>query len=403
MNKPDAQAAAFAASDSVNPDILAGATRAAIARGVPVAHILQYEYHVPRHRLIGALTEYYGCPVIEYDERMLIPPELLWDTPKSRLEAEGWFPVIKDEDGTVVVAAVDPSDPGLPAAVTEVMGSGQYEFRVTLPHDISSFIEDFLHAPPGKLIGTERTGLAFWRNTMAQWRTRMACYRTDMAKARTALAVIRAGLALITIAQALTRIGRFPFFSALPLGSIVLGILLIVYAAPIYLRVRRSRLNPHRNQALVSVTGATLKFMDSLCLPGSKWRDAGPEENGALPRTWESLPEYCTVLYPVPESRERTYLARERNILAAQRTIAGCYRTIYARARTGLAFIRTGFAFMSISIGLLTHFGLGLYAPFDLFIMVVGVMMIVDGFLWYLPVHREQGGLPYSRSEVMAG
>ena len=90
-------------------------------------------------------------------------------------------------------------------------------------------------------------------------------------------------------------------------------------------------------------------------------------------------------------------------MLAAQRTLAACYRTIYARARTGLAFIRTGVYFISISIGLLSYFRLGVNTPFDLILMTVGILMIVDGLLWYLPVRREQAELPRSRSAAFEG
>ncbi len=122
-----------------------------------------------------------------------------------------------------------------------------------------------------------------------------------------------------------------------------------------------------------------------------------------LARLGDFLADYSTIIYPVPASRERTHLARERNLLAAQRTIAGCYRTIYARARTGLAFIRTGVSFLSLGLGLLSYFGLGINTPFDLLLMVIGLLLIVDGLLWYLPVRREQAELPQSRSAVLAG
>jgi len=317
--------------------------------------------------------------------------------------AEGWFPVIKDVNGSVVVAAVDPADPGLTAAVTDVLGPGRYAFRVALPDDIAWFAQDFLHAPPGKLIGTERTGLAYWRNIMAQWRTRMACYRTDLAKARTALAVGRAGLALTTIAETLQRSRTFRDGTVLPLGLLALGLGLIIIGAPIYLRVRRSRLTPPRDQTLVEVTAATLTFLENFHFSVPLDKFSKPSKSTMLARLGDFLADYSTIIYPVPASRERTSLARERNVLAAQRTIAGCYRTIYARARTGLAFIRTGVSFLGIGLGLLSYFGLGINTPFDMLLMAIGLLLIVDGLLWYLPVRREQAELPRSRSAVLAG
>jgi uncharacterized membrane protein YidH (DUF202 family) len=406
MNSPVAQARAFASpllTGFIAAEQLDAATRSSVERQVPLAHILHYEYAIPRQVLLDVLEEHYNCPAIEYDERLPIPPELLRNIPEAKLLAEGWFPVIKDVSGRVIVAAVDPGDPGLTRMVTETLGPGQYEFRVTLPDDIAWFVQDFLHAPPGELIGTERTGLAYWRNTMAQWRTLMVCYRTDLAKARTALSLGRAGLALTTIAETLWRSGMLRVDDVLSMGIQALGLLLILFSAPVYLQVRRSRMTPPRDQTLVEVTAATLSFLEDFHFAVPADTSTGPSKSTMLARLGDFLADYSTIIYPVPASRERTHLARERNVLAAQRTLAACYRTIYARARTGLAFIRTGVYFISISIGLLSYFRLGVNTPFDLILMTVGILMIVDGLLWYLPVRREQAELPRSRSAAFEG
>jgi len=384
------------------PGLLAEAAQAAVLRGVPLARILHAEYGVARETLLSALREYYGCGSIEYDERLPIPPELLNSVSASQLSICDWFPVIKDGDGTIIIAAHDPSDPSMRFEVEGVFGPAPYEFRVALPDDISWYIQDFLHAKPGLLIGTERTGLAFWRNTMGHWRTRLACYRTDLARARTALAFVRVGLALVAIFRTLSSSQRYADHPMLASIALATGLLLLVASLPTYLRVRRSRLSPPRDQTLVEVTGATLSFLEN-------YQNLEQAEQGKrtketmLARLGDLLGNYCTILYPSPPSRERTHLARERNVLAAQRTIAGCYRTIYARARTGLAFIRTGVAFMSIGIGLIGYFGLGFKTLFDAILILVGLLMIIDGGLWYLPVRKEQAELPRTRSAVLAG
>jgi len=406
MNSPDVQAPAFtepALQGFITGDDLAAAVRAAVNRRVDLAHILHYEYNIPRRVLLEALEKHYYCQAIEYDERLPIPAELLLKVRGSQNVPQGWFPVIKDIEGRVVVATVNPADPDLRAAVTEVLGPGRYEFRVTLNDDIFWFGQDFLHAQPGELIGTERTGLAYWRNIMAQWRTRMACYRTDLAKARTALSLGRAGLGLTTIAETLWRSSRFDVNPFVVMGIAIMGLVFVIISAPIYLRVRRSRLTPPKDQTLVEVTAATLTFLEDYHFPELPKPPAKPSKSTMLARLGDFLADYSTIIYPVPASRERTHLARERNVLASQRTIAACYRTIYSRARTGLAFVRTGVYFVSISIGLLSYFGLGANTPFDLILMLVGFLMIVDGLLWYLPVRREQAELPSSRSVALAG
>ena len=391
----------FQAADLIQTGMLAEAAEAASQRGVPLARILHAEYGVPRQDLLAALCSYYQCAAIEYDERLPIPPELLIDLPGSQLARTGWFPVIKDAGGTIVIAASDPSDPAMRTEVEGIFGPAPYEFRVALPDDISWFIQDFLHARPGLLIGTERTGLAFWRNTMALWRTRVDCYRTDFARVRTALAFVRTGLSLAAISRTLLSNERFAVHPFLAYGVLAIGLLLLAGALPTYLQVRRSRMTPPRDQTLVEVTAATLSFLENY----QNLEHTEPEKRikeTMLARLGDLLGNYSTILYPSPASRERTHLARERNVLAAQRTIAACYRTIYSRARTGLAFIRTGVSFLSIGIGLIGYFGLGFKTFFDGMLIVIGLLMIIDGGLWYLPVRKEQAELPRTRSAVLA-
>ena len=391
----------FGLTGRVEPAILEEAAQSAVLRGVPLANILHTECKVPRQVLLQILSEYYNCPALEYDERLPIPPELLAGLPVDRLIKTGWFPVIMDDDGTMVIATTDPASPVMRAEVEELLGLGRYEFRVTLPDDIGWFIQDFLHAPVGKLIGTERTGLAFWRNNMAQWRTRLACYRTDMAKAWTSLAFMRMGLSLSTFGRTMLSSAGFHAPTFLSYSIITIGLIAVIAALPIYMRVRRSRLTPPRNQTLMEVTAANLLFLEGYQNLEHVVKEGRTKET-MLARMGDLLANYCTILWPVPGSQERTHLARERNVLAAQRTIAACYRTIYARARTGLAFIRTGVSFLGIGIGLISYFGVSLETFFDAMLVLIGFLMIIDGALWYLPVRKEQAELPRSRSAVLA-
>lgn len=406
MIRPDAQSAAFGAMagkvEGLTAAVVGTATREAISRGVPVARLLHLEHRVDRPALLAALAEYHGCPAIEFDERLPVPPELLRRVTREATVLGGWFPLIRDEEGAVVVAAVDPSAPELREEVEALFAPAPCRYLVALPDDIQWYAQDFLHAPPGELIGTERTGHAFWRNTMAQWRTRLACYRTDMAKARTALASVRDGLAFTTIADTLMRSPQFHVPMPLALAVLAVGLALIANGLPIYLRVRKSRMTPPRDQTLVEVTAATLHFLEAYHFIEHDGGEPTPTKATMLARIGDLLGNYCTILWPEPGSQERTHLARERNVLAAQRTIGGCYRTLYARGRTGLAFVRTGVSFASIGIGLIQYFGLSFNTPFDVMLVVIGLLLVWDGLLWYWPVRKEQAELPRTRSAALA-
>jgi uncharacterized membrane protein YidH (DUF202 family) len=375
----------------LTPEKLNSAKYACTSRSIELEGILIRDYKVPRRMLLQAISNYYECPFIEYDERMPIPPELLTGLDGDLLLRNLWFPIIRDGE-TVVIAANNPHDPALLSEIRSVIAAERYEFRVALGEDIAWFIQDFLHEKPGHLIGTERTGLAFWRNTMAHWRTRLACYRNDLAKGRTSLAFLRLGLGIIAIADTLMHTQRILSIYSY-WGMIILGIFSGVFGLFGYLNIRKSRMKPPRHQTLVEVTAATLHFLENYHFIENT-PIASDEKETMLARLGDFLANHCTIMYPTPASRERIHLARERNVLAAQRTVASCYRTIYARARTGLSFVRTGIVFSTLGFGLMHYFGLSFLTFFDSMLVIAGIIMVVDGILWYLPVRKEQSEIP---------
>ncbi len=326
---------------------------------------------------------------IEYDERLPVPPELLEGLNPEELARELIFPVFLDGD-TAVIAAAHP-DKVTPEQAGKVAGDAAYQLIRAPARDILWFIEDYLSDRPGRIIGTERTGLAFWRNTMAAWRTRLACYRNDLAKARVSLSILRWGLGFITVASASAvlelnlSLTTIMYWSLIAAGVPVTGLGLFHY-----LRIRRSMMKSPGPQTLVEVTSATVGFLEDYELTCT----FRPKIKGTmLSRLADFLPNYCSVLRPEPASRERTHLARERDMLAAHRTLAACYRTLYSRGRTGLAFIRTGIVFLGIGAGLIQYFQINPLALWGLLLFAAGALMITDGFLWYLPARREEPDL----------
>jgi uncharacterized membrane protein YidH (DUF202 family) len=360
----------------------------AVCRNMELEWVLRHEYDVPRRKILEALSGYYHCRWAEYDERLPVPPELLAGLDADMLCAGQWFPIIKDHE-TVVVAASDPQDSRMVDEVKRCIPAKDFEFRVALGEDIRAFIQDFLNSIPEQIIGNERTGLAFWRNTMARWRTKLACYRTDFARARTYLSLLRWGLGLIMLGRALLRIRPVP--SLVPLYWVMIGsgFCIVLVGISTYFRIKRSILRPPKHQTLVEVSAATLYFLENYQYverkpekPSEKWT--------MLARLADMLPNSCVFIEPSLDNKARSSLAHERNALAAQRTVEGCYRTIYARARTGLSFIRTGVAFMSIGLGLIEYFGLSMLTIVDLFLIIAGFLMAADGAVWYWPVRKEQ-------------
>jgi uncharacterized membrane protein YidH (DUF202 family) len=365
---------------------------AANARGVDIEHVLIKEYHAPKKELLLSLGECYGLPCADYDERLPVPPDIIENLNAFDLSFWSWFPLAK-EGNTVTIAVNNPEEPSLPEQFKKYYPGMAVKTVVVLREDILWYINEYLHDVPGKLIGTERTGLAYWRNTMAHWRTKLARYRTDMAKARTDLAALRGGLGLVAISSAMIRSGKFKNIPGLYV-LLFFGLSIAVYGLVKYLRLRHKGIRPPGHQTIVEVTSATIQFLENYHYIADGGLETGQTKRTMLARLGDLLYGYSTILYPSPASRERTHLARERNVLAAQRTVAAAYRTIYARARTGLAFIRTGVSFISIGLGLMGYFGFGPMTAVDGMLITLGILMAADGALWYLPVRKEQAEPP---------
>ncbi len=354
---------------------------------VDIQHILRYEYKVPRQKLLEVLSAYYHCPWIEYDEKMTIPPNLLKGLDSERVWASLWFPVATLGE-KVIIAAYNPNDELVKLEIERFLKTKNYDIWVALAEDIESFIQDFLNSDPSHLMGSERAGLAVWRNNMATWRTRLACYRTKYAKVRTHFNLQRGGLSLIAIARLLMSSHDSTELQYLYWGMIILGLLLVLLGLYSYWDLRNFGVKSPKPNILMKVTGVTLEFFKNFQFVHKDTVISSNEPKTLLNKLLISLKNIYVYIDPSPDNKVRSELAHERNYFASQRTIASCYRTIYAAGRTGLSFMRSGIAFVSVGLGLIVHFGFGKMSALDIFIIVQGAWMFVDGVIWYIPVRK---------------
>jgi uncharacterized membrane protein YidH (DUF202 family) len=90
-------------------------------------------------------------------------------------------------------------------------------------------------------------------------------------------------------------------------------------------------------------------------------------------------------------------LALERTVLAERRNLMARLRTIMARSRTAMAFIRTGLSMSAVGIGLLIFFGVGSlpWTAFDAVLILTGLILVVNGLVWYFPAEKVKRQLPY--------
>jgi uncharacterized membrane protein YidH (DUF202 family) len=367
---------------------LRAAGEAARVRDLEIEDVLRYDRRIPRRKLVEALALSFGCDWIEYDERIPVPPELLEGLDPERLALMLWFPVALDGE-TVIIAARNPTDPFVAMDVRECMGEErQYLFLVALAEEITFFIEDFLNSDSQHLSGNERTSLAMWRNTMARWRTKLATYRTDFATVRTYMSFLDAGLTIMLVGRTLLRNDRVVRFAPFYWSMIGFGILLVLLGLISYIRIKRSYFRPPRHQTLIEVTAASVQFLEDF-----QFVDPGEMENKEgktmLARLFDLTLRTVAKIEGSRDNKPRSLLAHQRCIYAAQRTVAACYRTIYARARTGMSFIAPGVSFASGGLGLIEYFRPSILNLIDVFLIVLGVLMIIDGIMWSWPCRQE--------------
>jgi len=233
-----------------------------------------------------------------------------------------------------------------------------------------------------------RRFLASDRTDLAEERTELACLRTRMAKVRTGLAFVRTGSALIGFGFGLLR--QFPSgaWHAFDIGLAVIGGVMVAEGFFWYFRGR-----PAGVQSLDSVRrGNAMETLWNFFIP-----HRSPEPGSARN------------LAPLPLSRSQspgiwatTGLALERTMLAERRNVMARLRTTMARARTGFSFIRTGLSIFLVGAVFAVYLPYAgvMWEVVEASMMLAGLFLIVDGFVWSLPAERTKREFPYCYADM---
>lgn len=234
-----------------------------------------------------------------------------------------------------------------------------------------------------------RRFLASDRTDLAEERTALACLRTLMARGRNGLAFTRTGVAFAGLGIVLLRqfpAGGWTIFDA---GLILIGILMAMEGFYWYWPGRRSGI-----ACVESVKSAEEK--------GGIWEMVFPPAH--MRNNFKDVHAYIP---PVKGTHARgiwatTGLALERTMLADRRNVMARLRTIMARSRTGLAFIRTGMSLKAVGIGLLVYYGADVmsWTIINGLLILVGLLLVADGFYWYIPAERARKQFPYCLGEM---
>ncbi len=115
--------------------------------------VLLDRYHIPKHELGLALSDYYQCPYLPYDERTSIEPDLLKTLNVDYLRHSLWIPIAK-QGGLIDVLTTDPHDPDKLWDVRRAFPGTTIRYVVGLRRDIRSFLTQATGHGRGPLIGS---------------------------------------------------------------------------------------------------------------------------------------------------------------------------------------------------------------------------------------------------------
>jgi len=123
----------------VSQDDVKNATITAQKLDTDIETVLMKESNVSKKDIGVALSRYYDCKFVSYDDSILVPKDLVKGINLDYLKKAIWIPIASS--GSKVIIAIDnPRD----VKVTEIptlMKSKEYEFQVALREDILQFID----------------------------------------------------------------------------------------------------------------------------------------------------------------------------------------------------------------------------------------------------------------------
>lgn len=329
---------------------------------------------VPKHEILLCLSEYYNAPFAEYDEGVIVSQQIIRRVDLERLKRVLWLPLSIQQDAAEVIAC-HPDDPAMIEDIRKTLHVKNVEFRVALSADLIRIIEHNQDLNPGFPPSAGRTPLAKVRTFLADRRSMFSYFRTALAKGRTGLAFLRTGLSFITIALILVRLFGIGYLIVVEVLLFLTGVVMTIDGLKWYLPARKVGNKRLDCTSTEPTNGSTVLQVSN---PGDEpIFSRSNEVDGA-----EKLRSGWNNLSPV---MRRRFLASDRTDLAEERTVLACYRTLMARARTGLSFTRTGIAFIGIGIGLLRQYHDGLWTALDGALIILGAIMVAEGFYWYLP------------------
>ncbi|MEK7385880.1 MAG: GspE/PulE family protein, partial [candidate division NC10 bacterium] len=127
------------AQNRVTQEELNSAIAESRRRVVDVESILIEQYKVPKGELGTSLSQFFRCPFVEFDERIIPPPDLMKDLKLEYLKRNFWLPLRREDDG-IVILIDNPQDLARIDSVSQAMKNRKIKWAVGLRKDIARYL-----------------------------------------------------------------------------------------------------------------------------------------------------------------------------------------------------------------------------------------------------------------------
>jgi type II secretory ATPase GspE/PulE/Tfp pilus assembly ATPase PilB-like protein len=118
---------------------LDAAIEESLSREIDLETLLLDKYRVPKSALGSALSEFYQCPYVSYDERTVIDPELLKNLNFDYLKRSAWIP-LKRQGAILDIVINDPHDLEKGLDIRRAFPGTTTRFSVGLRRDIEQYL-----------------------------------------------------------------------------------------------------------------------------------------------------------------------------------------------------------------------------------------------------------------------
>jgi type II secretory ATPase GspE/PulE/Tfp pilus assembly ATPase PilB-like protein len=139
LNRPKTKFDYLLGQNRITQEELASAIAESRRRQIDVESILIEQYKVPKNEMGVSLSQFYRCPFMEYDERIIPPPDLMKDLKLEYLKRNFWLPLRREDDG-IVVLIDNPQDLARVDSVSQALKNRKIKWAVGLRKDIALYL-----------------------------------------------------------------------------------------------------------------------------------------------------------------------------------------------------------------------------------------------------------------------